>query len=55
MQMLEGSLDDEKFVAGWVGDGRLVAALGFSRPARITRYRAIIASGAGWPLDELAR
>jgi NADPH-dependent 2,4-dienoyl-CoA reductase/sulfur reductase-like enzyme len=55
LQMLEGSLDDEKFVAGWVGDGRLVAALGFSRPARIMRYRSIIASGAGWPLDEPAR
>jgi NADPH-dependent 2,4-dienoyl-CoA reductase/sulfur reductase-like enzyme len=50
MQLLEGSLSDDRFVAGWTRQGRLVAALGFSRPGRIMRYRALIAAGSPWPL-----
>jgi len=49
--VLDGSLDEDRFVVGWGRDGRLVGALGFSRPAKIMRYRTMIESGAPWPLE----
>jgi NADPH-dependent 2,4-dienoyl-CoA reductase/sulfur reductase-like enzyme len=49
MQVLDGSLEDDRFVVGWTRHGRLVAALGFGRPAQIMRCRALIASGSVWP------
>jgi NADPH-dependent 2,4-dienoyl-CoA reductase/sulfur reductase-like enzyme len=49
---LEDSPEDDRFVVGWVRDGRLVAALGFGRPARIVRYRAQIQADAPWPPQE---
>jgi NADPH-dependent 2,4-dienoyl-CoA reductase/sulfur reductase-like enzyme len=51
MQPLAGSVADDRFVVGWTRQGRLVAALGFSRPAQIMRYRALIAAGSPWPLQ----
>jgi NADPH-dependent 2,4-dienoyl-CoA reductase/sulfur reductase-like enzyme len=51
MQPLAGSLADDRFVVGWTRHGRLVAALGFSRPAQIMRCRALIAAGSPWPLQ----
>jgi NADPH-dependent 2,4-dienoyl-CoA reductase/sulfur reductase-like enzyme len=51
MQVLEGSLDDERFVVGWARRGRLVAALGFSRSGRVMHYRNLITTGSPWPLQ----
>ncbi len=51
MQMLQGSLDDDRFVVGWERNGRLVAALGFGRPAQVMRCRALIAAGSPWPIQ----
>ena len=51
MQVLEGSLDDERFVVGWTRQDRLVAALGFSRPGRVMHYRNLITAGSPWPLQ----
>ncbi len=46
----EGSPEDGRFVAGYGRGGRLVGALGFSRPPRVMAYRRMIAEGAPWPL-----
>jgi 3-phenylpropionate/trans-cinnamate dioxygenase ferredoxin reductase component len=51
MQVLEGSLSDERFVVGWTRQDRLVAALGFSRSGRVMHYRNLITAGAPWPLQ----
>lgn len=47
---LYGSIDDDRFVAGFGRDGRLVGAFGFSRPAKIMGYRRKIAEGTPWPV-----
>jgi NADPH-dependent 2,4-dienoyl-CoA reductase/sulfur reductase-like enzyme len=49
VRVLEGSLDDERFVAGYGRDGRLVGAIGFNRPARIMACQAMIAAGTEFP------
>ena len=47
--MLDGSLDDDRFVVGYGIDGRLVGALGFNRAGRIMALRPIIAPGDPFP------
>ena len=49
--VVEGSIADRRFVAAYGRGGRLVAALGFSRPARVMAYQRMIADGAPWPLE----
>jgi NADPH-dependent 2,4-dienoyl-CoA reductase/sulfur reductase-like enzyme len=49
MGVVEGSLDDDRFVAAFGLEGRLVGALSFNRPARIMAYRAMIAAGSAFP------
>ncbi len=51
LQVLEGSLDDDRFVVGWAREDRLVAALGFSRAGRVMHYRKLITAGSPWPLQ----
>jgi 3-phenylpropionate/trans-cinnamate dioxygenase ferredoxin reductase component len=51
MQVLEGSLSDDRFVVGWSRQDRLVAALGFSRSGRVMHYRNLISAGAPWPMQ----
>lgn len=46
----EGSPEEGRFVAGYGREGRLVGALGFSRPPRVMAYRRMIADGAPWPV-----
>ena len=47
--VVDGSVDDLRFVAA-VGRGdRLVGAIGFSRPRVVMQYRRMIADGAPWP------
>ena len=47
--MLDGSLDDDRFVVGYGIDGRLVGALGFNRAGRIMALRPAIARGDPFP------
>jgi hypothetical protein len=47
--VVEGSVDDDRFVAAYGRNGRLLGALAFSRPARIVAYRAMIEAGTDFP------
>ena len=49
----DGSLDEHRFVALFGRGGRLVGALGFSRPRIVMQYRRMIAERASWE-DALA-
>ena len=49
----DGSFDEERFVALFGRAGRLVGALGFSRPRIVMQYRRMIAEHASWE-DALA-
>jgi NADPH-dependent 2,4-dienoyl-CoA reductase/sulfur reductase-like enzyme len=49
VKVVEGSLDDDRFVVAYGAQGRIVGALGFSRPARLMKYRAMIAARAPFP------
>ena len=47
--IVEGSLEDDRFVAAYGRDGRLVAALGMRRPARVMAMQQMIALGEPFP------
>ncbi len=49
----DGSFDEHRFVALFGRDGRLVGALGFSRPRLVMQYRRMIAERTSWE-DALA-
>ena len=49
----DGALDERRFVALFGREGRLVGALGFSRPRIVMQYRKLIAQRASWD-DALA-
>jgi NADPH-dependent 2,4-dienoyl-CoA reductase/sulfur reductase-like enzyme len=49
----DGSFDEDRFVALFGRGGRLVGALGFSRPRVVMQYRRMIAERASWE-DALA-
>ncbi|HKA93022.1 MAG TPA: FAD-dependent oxidoreductase [Acidimicrobiia bacterium] len=51
--VVDGSLDEHRFVALFGRGGRLVGALGFSRPRLVMQYRRLIADRASWD-DALA-
>lgn len=51
--VVDGSLDEDKFVAVFGRGGRLVGALGFSRPRVVMQYRRLIAERTSWE-DALA-
>jgi NADPH-dependent 2,4-dienoyl-CoA reductase/sulfur reductase-like enzyme len=46
--VVDGSLDEHRFVALFGRGGRLVGALGFSRPRIVMQYRRLIAGRASW-------
>jgi NADPH-dependent 2,4-dienoyl-CoA reductase/sulfur reductase-like enzyme len=46
--VLDGTIDERKFVAGFGRNGRLVGALAFSMPRQLMRYRAQIAERAAF-------
>ena len=46
--VVDGSLDEDKFVAVFGRGGRLVGALGFSRPRVVMQYRRLIAERTSW-------
>jgi len=47
--LLEGGFDDSRFVAAYGRSGRLVAALGMRRPARVMALQKLIDQGAPFP------
>jgi NADPH-dependent 2,4-dienoyl-CoA reductase/sulfur reductase-like enzyme len=49
VRVVEGSLADDRFVAAYGRDGRLVGAVTFNRPARAMAFRSMIADGAAMP------
>jgi NADPH-dependent 2,4-dienoyl-CoA reductase/sulfur reductase-like enzyme len=49
VSVLEGDPADDRFVAAYGRDGRLVAALGLRRPARVMALQRLIAEGAPFP------
>jgi Reductase C-terminal len=53
VEVVDGSLDERRFVALFGRGGRLVGALGFSRPRLVMQYRRMIADRASWS-DALA-
>jgi NADPH-dependent 2,4-dienoyl-CoA reductase/sulfur reductase-like enzyme len=54
VRVIEGHPDDERFVAAYGRGGRLVAALGMRRPARVMALQQQIAAGAAFPPEEPA-
>jgi NADPH-dependent 2,4-dienoyl-CoA reductase/sulfur reductase-like enzyme len=50
--VIEGDPEEERFVAAYGRDGRLVAALGVRRPARVMALQRLIAAGAPFPPPE---
>ena len=46
--VVDGSLEERRFVALYGRAGRLVGVLGFNRPAQVMRYRHQIAAGTSW-------
>jgi NADPH-dependent 2,4-dienoyl-CoA reductase/sulfur reductase-like enzyme len=49
VQVVEGSVEERKFVAAYGREGRLVGALGFSQPRRLMQYRSLISDRASYP------
>jgi 3-phenylpropionate/trans-cinnamate dioxygenase ferredoxin reductase component len=49
--MIEGSLDEDRFLAAYGRGGRLVAALGMRRPARVMALQRLIGEGTPFPPD----
>jgi NADPH-dependent 2,4-dienoyl-CoA reductase/sulfur reductase-like enzyme len=47
--IIEGDPAEDRFLAAYGRDGRLVAALGVRRPARVMALQGLIASGAPFP------
>ena len=48
VQIVDGSIEDRRFVAIYGRAGRLVGALAFSRPRLLMNYRRMISEGASW-------
>jgi NADPH-dependent 2,4-dienoyl-CoA reductase/sulfur reductase-like enzyme len=48
MVLAEGSIEERRFVAAYVRDDRVVAALAMNRPARIVAWQQRVASHARW-------
>jgi NADPH-dependent 2,4-dienoyl-CoA reductase/sulfur reductase-like enzyme len=49
VSVVDGSIDDDRFVVAYGAEGRVVGALSFNRPARLMAYRKMIVDGAPFP------
>jgi NADPH-dependent 2,4-dienoyl-CoA reductase/sulfur reductase-like enzyme len=54
VQIVDGSIDERRFVALYGRAGRVVGVLGMNRPRPVMEYRQLIADSASWD-DALAR
>jgi hypothetical protein len=50
--IIDGDPSEDRFVAAYGREGRLVAALGMRRPARVMALQKLIAQGAPFPPPE---
>jgi 3-phenylpropionate/trans-cinnamate dioxygenase ferredoxin reductase subunit len=48
LRVVDGSIDERRFVAALGRNGRLVGAVGFGRPRVVMQYRRLIAERASW-------
>ena len=48
IEVVDGSLEDRRFVAAVGRAGRLVGAVAFNRPRQLMQYRRLIADGASF-------
>jgi 3-phenylpropionate/trans-cinnamate dioxygenase ferredoxin reductase subunit len=48
VRIVDGSLDERRFVAIFGRAGRIVGVLGMNRPRPVMQYRQLIADGASW-------
>ena len=48
VEVVDGSLTDERFVALYGRSGRLTAAVAVGRPRQLMAYRPLLAVGSGW-------
>ena len=48
VRIVDGSIDERRFVALYGRAGRLVGVLGMNRPRPVMQYRQLIADGASW-------
>jgi 3-phenylpropionate/trans-cinnamate dioxygenase ferredoxin reductase subunit len=48
VRVVDGSIDERKFVAIYGRAGRVVGVLGMNRPRVVMLYRQLIAEGASW-------
>lgn len=48
LAIVDGSLEDRRFVAAFGRNGRLVGAVGFGRPRVVMQYRRMIAEHSSW-------
>jgi 3-phenylpropionate/trans-cinnamate dioxygenase ferredoxin reductase subunit len=48
VEVVDGSLDERRFVAIFGRDGRLTGAVGFSRPRLLMQYRRLLVEGASF-------
>ncbi len=46
VHIVTGSLDERRFAAIYVREGRVVAVLGMNRPRHVAQYRQLIVDGA---------
>jgi len=49
VSLIEGSFEEERFLVAYGRAGRLVAALGIRRPARVMAMQRMIGEGAPYP------
>ncbi len=49
LAVVDGSIEERRFAAAYGRDGRLTAAIGFGRPARVMALQRQIAAGAAFP------
>jgi 3-phenylpropionate/trans-cinnamate dioxygenase ferredoxin reductase subunit len=54
VQIVDGSIEERRFVALYGRAGRVVGVLGMNRPRPVMEYRQLIAAGTSWA-DALAR
>jgi NADPH-dependent 2,4-dienoyl-CoA reductase/sulfur reductase-like enzyme len=52
VKILDGNPDEDRFVAAYGRGGRLVAAIGMRRPARVMALQRLISAGAPFPPPE---
>ncbi len=48
VQVVDGSIEERRFVALYGRAGRLVGVLGMNRPRPVMEYRQLIADGTSW-------